>query len=292
MIYPIFLGNPRFSISGFCLVASFFWAGIAWGYSSGPPDGVAGDPPLYNNCTLCHTSFPVNSGDGTLQFTNLPSEYKPDSTYTLTINLSDPGQSRWGFEMTVIFSDGNQGGVLAPANPTMVQISQGPGNQRDYVKHTSLGTQVGHPSGTWDILWTSPPADSGPVDFYLAGNAANNSGTNSGDYIYAISASVPEQIVGIAENPPILPESHVLLSAFPNPFNPTISLNLSGAPAGQIRFEILNISGQTLRDFTTTGQETSELTLPLNLADLPSGSYFVRAVYPGGSVMVPIIKVK
>ena len=41
----------------------------AWAFSSGPPDGIAGEPPLQSDCTLCHTSFDVNSGDGALDLT-------------------------------------------------------------------------------------------------------------------------------------------------------------------------------------------------------------------------------
>ena len=44
---------------------------LVWSYSSGPPDGVAGDPPGNVSCTQCHATYPLNSGSGTLQILNL-----------------------------------------------------------------------------------------------------------------------------------------------------------------------------------------------------------------------------
>ncbi len=44
--------------------------------SSGPADGKTGAPGE-GLCTECHTSFPVNSGDGSLQIVGLPTPYSP-----------------------------------------------------------------------------------------------------------------------------------------------------------------------------------------------------------------------
>jgi hypothetical protein len=160
-------------------------------FSSGPPDGYAGDPPLYNYCTACHTSYPLNSGDGVLEILGLPTFYLPGSTYVITVHITDPGQVRWGFELTVIDTAGTRGGFIAPLDSLYVQVSQGA--DRDYAKHTLLGTFPGQSEGLWSIMWTAPSQGTGRVEFYLAGNAANNNGNPYGDYIYAVNYQVEEQ---------------------------------------------------------------------------------------------------
>jgi len=261
--------------------------GTCWSYSSGPPDGVAGNPPLYVNCTFCHNSFAVNSGDGTLQLLNLPAEYEPDMEYTITVSISDPGQSRWGFEMTVLDASLATGGSLTAPDATS-QVSPGP---PQYAKHTAAGTQIGEPSGEWDITWTAPSAGTGTVDFYLAGNAANNNLLNTGDYIYTITTSVTE-VLGINDPKIVSPESPVLVSAYPNPFNPVVSLNLNHLPAGEVNLSVIDVKGRVLQSLNLSSIGGTDLLIPLDLTNVPSGQYFIRTAYSGGTTITPIVKLK
>ena len=271
-------------------------AGTAWGYSSGPLDGYCGDPPNYNNCTACHNSYQVNSGDGQLQLLGLPPAYMPDSTYMLIIALVDTGQiqHRWGFEMTAVLNNGDQGGTLAPDEPLFVQISEGPGAQRDYAKHTTLGTLEGSPAGAWVIVWTAPAAASDSVHFYLAGNAANGDGTNQLDYIYTTSVHVPEFVDGIAETPPVYqPATPVLIHAYPNPFNPDVALRLEGfAARDPVTIEIYNLLGNRLEVLDLGPGNGQGLNLSLDLAYLPSGTYLVRALSGSRAAAVRLVKAK
>jgi hypothetical protein len=82
---------------------------------------------------------------------------------------------------------------LAVTDATNTQISVNVPLNRDYMKHTTAGTFPGTPTGhTWTMNWTAPAAGVGTVTFYLAGNTANNSGTNAGDYIFILNANVHE----------------------------------------------------------------------------------------------------
>jgi hypothetical protein len=175
----------------FHLLLSASIGSYLFAYSGGPPDGYAGDPPDFNNCTSCHSSFPPNSGDGVFDILGLPSKYVPGDTYEITVFLKDPGQSRWGFELTVIDSGGFEAGKLISLD-NFTQISEGPGNIRDYLKHTSSGTFPGADSASWVFKWIAPFQGTGVSHFYLAGNAANNNGSTSGDYIYVFDTAVPE----------------------------------------------------------------------------------------------------
>ncbi len=197
-------------------------------YSGGPPDGYAGDPPQYLDCTVCHSSFPVNSGDGELSIQGLPVSYMPGDTYLLQVVLRDPGQNRWGFELTAITVQGLQAGTFAVLN-NQVQISEQPGDLRDYVKQTASGTFFGDTIAHWSFLWIAPSVDVGPVQFFAAGNAANGNFNTAGDYIYTLS----DTLTNIQEQTsfPHLPS--VDFQVFPNPVVTMATVQIQGIPSSQ-----------------------------------------------------------
>jgi len=167
-------------------------------WSSGPADGFTGAPGE-NTCQFCHQHGP---GDGLLQLLGAPVEYQPNQTYNLTVSLEDPGQQRWGFELTAIDADGDGAGIFAITDPVNSQLSDNdPSTARDYVKHTSAGTYNGTIDGpvTWEFQWTAPGGDVGDVTFYAAGNAADGDGTPLGNYIYTTSASIGASSCGDAD---------------------------------------------------------------------------------------------
>ncbi|MCB2199473.1 choice-of-anchor D domain-containing protein [bacterium] len=177
----------RFAIA---FVALLTTVSMSFAFSGGPPQGRAGDPPGNANCTVCHSSFGVNSGDGSLTISEIL-EYEPGETYDLTVSLTDDGQSRWGFQ--AIPKDGSNAtaGALVISDGTNTQANG------DYINHTSTGTNAGSTTGnSWDFQWTAPAAGTGDVTFYVAGNAANNNFSTSGDYIYTISMTIPEAAGG------------------------------------------------------------------------------------------------
>jgi hypothetical protein len=172
------------------LIAVFVFAiGVTvWSFSGGPPDGRTGAPGE-GLCTDCHTSFPPNSGDGSLTLSGLPDYYEPSTTYALTVTLADSNQSRWGFELCAKFDDDQQqAGTITVTDATNTQSSESAGIT--YLKQTSAGTYNGQSHGPvfWSFDWTSPGAKvPGRVWFYVAGNAANGNNNNQGDYIYRIA---------------------------------------------------------------------------------------------------------
>jgi len=59
---------------------------------------------------------------------------------------------------------------------------------RDYVSHSYYGTGVGEEGGReWSFEWVAPPAATGRIAFYGAGNASNADGSKEGDRIYSPS---------------------------------------------------------------------------------------------------------
>jgi hypothetical protein len=165
---------------------------IVWAYSSTPPDDRAGNPPNTMTCKApgCHNTFDLNSGDGSLSIEDVPFAYVPGETYSVTITLSDPGQRRWGFELTALDADNQQAGTFVITDPTNTQLSDNGGTSPDFVKQTRTGSFAGISDGpiSWTFEWTAPSPAVGNVTFYAAGNAANNNGSTSGDYIYTAAA--------------------------------------------------------------------------------------------------------
>lgn len=161
---------------------------------TGPHNVYANNPPNYLNCTQCHNSYPLNSGDGSYYLTGLPAEYVPGQAYDITVNLEDPDQQKWGFQLAMQLEDNSQGGSIVLPDPLLMQnfwLMPGIG-----VMHTEAGNYAGtfHASPGWEVEWTAPDAGSGTVTFYGSGNAGNNRSATAGDYIYTLEVAVPEYV--------------------------------------------------------------------------------------------------
>ncbi|MBD3257027.1 hypothetical protein GF377_01245 [candidate division GN15 bacterium] len=172
---------------GLVLIAST----MAVAFSGGPPPARTGAPGDAD-CTGCHTSFPLNSGDGLLTVT-APATYITGQTYTISVDLRDPGQERWGFQITALDAADQPAGTLEPIDSARTQKQTSGG--REYVNHTSTGTDDGTPdiAPGWIVQWTADNGVSGDVTFYCAGNAANSADGNQGDFIYTTSVNVTEE---------------------------------------------------------------------------------------------------
>jgi len=175
----------------FPVIALLFCGTLVMAFSSGPPDGRTGGPGESNCTVACHSSFALNSGPGTLVLT-APPNYSPNDTLTISVALSQTGQLRWGFEVTVLDTNDAPVGAMVVTDAPRTQISTDITTMREYIKHTSTGTDNGTPDTApgWSFDWIAPVSDVGPVTFYIAGNAANGNLFNTGDYIYTTSTTV------------------------------------------------------------------------------------------------------
>jgi uncharacterized protein (TIGR03437 family) len=168
-------------------------------FREGPPTGVTGAP-SESNCTECHFGGGPNTGGGTLSITGLPATYTAGQEITVTVTISQPGRSRFGFELTAINDGGSAAGTISVTDSTRTQEQVGP-NGRMYILHTAAGTNpTGPGTNSWSFKWTAPATSTGKVTFYTASNAANNDGAQTGDLIYTTSASINP---GQAAQPPV-----------------------------------------------------------------------------------------
>lgn len=185
----------------------------ALGSGTGADTGYSGAPGD-ETCTACHGNGTVNSGPGNVRVAFPESSWTPGQKYRLQATITDPNARRWGFQLVARRASDparQQAGTLASSDGnTQVKLVAG----FQWITHTANGTRPGS-SGptTFEFDWTAPAAGAGGVTFYVAANAANNSGTaDVGDRIYASSLTVPE---ATATDPaPALRSSQPVLPSF------------------------------------------------------------------------------
>ena len=260
---------------------------LALAYSSGPPDGVTGAPGQ-GTCVQCHTSFPLNSGNGAFSISG-PDEYESGQVYPITVTLQDPGQQRWGFEITPLDK-----GTIQITDATNTQSSFSGGNR--YVKHTSTGTHDNTPDGptSWTFNWTAPSIDEGEVTFYAAGNASNSGDGNNGDYIYTAQFVTQPST---ALTPRVEPLDFALLSVTPNPFNPSAEIRYRLDTEGEARLEVYDLGGRLVSRLSEGRQSAGEHAARWNgmtLSGRPaaSGVYLARLEMQGQVQAVRLLLVK
>jgi hypothetical protein len=251
-------------------------AGLVQAYSSGPPNARTGAPGE-GDCTGCHSSFPLNSGLGTLSVSGVNGSYEAGQMYELVVGLDDPDASRWGFEITIIGEDGMAIGTVGNLNGhTQISVTA----TRDYVKQTSAGTQNGVTGGVvWPVRWTAPPEGSGDATIYMAGNAANGNGSTSGDRIYTASETWTEGIVSGAPLPTAA--AAVLRPNYPNPFNPRTTIAYELANPQSVRLSIYTLDGRLVKHLEDGLRAEGAHEIHWNGLDdrgmaVPSGTYFYR----------------
>ncbi|NNE68620.1 MAG: hypothetical protein HKN33_18790, partial [Pyrinomonadaceae bacterium] len=171
-------------------------------FSSGPPASHTGAPGE-QTCTVCHfggdqlKASKFLGGNG-IVIGGLPTAYVPSTAYVLTATLThtqSPNNTMYGFQLTAVEGTGSTPGAFSLTHmPGQMQIVPGDPPtfvNRSYIQHTISGTvPAANGSKTWQFTWTAPSTDVGPITFHAAGNAADQSGDETGDIIYVTSATV------------------------------------------------------------------------------------------------------
>lgn len=176
---------------------------LVYAFSSGPPAGVTGAP-QEQTCVVCHNSFGLNSGTGTVTI-NTPASYQPGQTYQITVQdqTTDQSRRRWGFQLTVLTGSNAKAGQLQATSLTNLLTNEGPGFGRDYIEHNQQGTFQGQTgTASWTFPWVAPATDVGPVTFYVATNMANGDGSNQGDFIFTQTKTI--SAASVTTGPPVI----------------------------------------------------------------------------------------
>lgn len=217
-------------------------------------DGKAGrtGSPGEFDCTGCHTSFPVNTGGGsiTISSPNLTNwQYIPGQVYQIDVTVAKTGVPLFGFGFESLRSTGANAGTFTITNTAETQLKNANinGNNRSNVVHKENGglTMDSH---TFSFNWTAPATNIGNITFYTAGNAGDNQGDSLGDYIYKTSRVVTPTAVGI--NAPIFKDG---VNIYPTPVSTELNITCN---------ELKKLTSVTIADLKGNVVYTHKLTNP------------------------------
>ncbi|OFY85080.1 MAG: hypothetical protein A3F72_04865 [Bacteroidetes bacterium RIFCSPLOWO2_12_FULL_35_15] len=158
-------------------------------YSTGEPDYTGSPADGGADCTSCHSGI-VNTGEGSVTIASSPSlatGYAAGADYTISITVAKAGQTAFGFGFEALKSGNTDGGILSAINAgSQSLVGTGPTNM------VHNGSGIGTGTFTFTFNWKAPAASTGTVTFYAAGNASDDDGTSSGDFVYTTSLVVNE----------------------------------------------------------------------------------------------------
>ncbi len=213
--------------------------------------GAPGDETNTNGtartCGFCHTSTNISS-TVSIRLINAAgdtvSNYLPGQQYTALVRVNGAGMvNGYAFQMIALRNADTTDldGFLDQGtnNYKLATIANG----RTYAEHDNISNTDG-----FAVRWVAPPAGTGPVTFYAAGNAVNRNGTSTGDGASIASVQIPESTVsGIAEGA----DAIASVKVFPNPIAQSAQLEINPRKAGNYRLQVLDQQGRRIY-FTET----------------------------------------
>lgn len=231
-------------------------------YPTGSPGGRSGSPgDGGHTCTDCHAGTSIAQEVLIYSPELMMSGYSAGQTYNMFVIGYDENAVKYGFEATAEDNSNNKVGTFTPGFGGFTQTIL---NAKS-ITHTLLGTTPIADTGTvWMFQWTAPAELAGDINFYVAVNAANGNGNNSGDQIYT-SSFMTTPATGVSEKRNLLS-----WSVFPNPSNGNVTFKNTESVKNKT-LSILNIAGQLVSQ-----QEILNDIQSLDLSSLEKGVYFVR----------------
>jgi len=156
---------------------------LAFARSSGAPPTFSGAPGELD-CTICHSDYALNSGNGVPEIVAGP-WYRPGQTLPFQVRFAANPGMRNGFEIAAL--TGGPGTYLygfAPVDNTTQSMGNPTPNQ--YLTHTFDG----HMLSSWQATFTVPNPAPRAFTFYAAFNQANGDQWLTGDYIHTRSRTL------------------------------------------------------------------------------------------------------
>lgn len=229
-------------------------------YHAGSPGHKTGSPGDGNNCTQCHAGSAVQS-TGWIE-SSIPVEgYVPGSVYQVIVHGSHAGAQRYGFEMTSEALGNSKKGAFQVTDNARNQLVDAQGTA---ITHTDGGISPVNDSASWSFNWVAPDAGTGAVNFYLAVNAANGNGNNTGDVIYLSSISVTEEI---AES--ITQSEASSFSVYPNPARESVFVEINDAAK---EISLMNASGAVIQSYRADASRNQKL----DISGISPGVYYIK----------------
>jgi hypothetical protein len=90
----------------------------------------------------------------------------------------------------------------------------------------------------------------------------------------------------------VVPNSFILSQAFPNPFNPSTTINLHLENDGLVKVSVFNLAGKEVVQLTNQFVEAGVHSMTWDANDNPSGVYLIRAEMNGATSVQKVILLK
>jgi uncharacterized protein (TIGR03437 family) len=179
---------------------------LVWAYDSGPDpnsEGGPGGPAAACAQSGCHTGTAVNAGGGKVEL-QFPDglTYTPGQKQRIKLVITDASARNYGYQLSARLASNEtrgQAGTFSTAGTNQLILCQDgraraasgtcpTANPLEFFEHSRPST-----SNTIEFDWTPPATAAGNVRFYVAGNAANSDGRNTGDKIYTANFTLTPQ---------------------------------------------------------------------------------------------------
>ncbi|MCB0697483.1 MAG: T9SS type A sorting domain-containing protein [Chitinophagaceae bacterium] len=216
--------------------------------------GAAATGTISVNLVEKSTSMPVTNG-----------EYKPGSTYIVTLASTATGATKYGFIAMFSTPSNTQAGTLANATSAKTKITAK--SSFLVAEHSSPMSPV---AGFFGAVfeWTAPAKGTGDVTVNVAVNNCNGNGSADAGDTYNLGTATfkegaPASVYDI--------NGGITVSAYPNPAANTLNVAISNTSANSYQYAIYNINGAV----SAKGQLYNNIN-SIDITALPAGINFLK----------------
>lgn len=242
------------------------------------------------NTSGCHTGNAVNETGGSVTIdcpTMTNWKYVTGQTYTVNVTVERSGINLFGLGFEALTPAGANAGSFVITNTTQntTKSANISGTLRTSVVHKLNGGASSN-SHTFSFNWVAPSSDIGPVTFYVAGNAANANGSDTGDFIYTASQVVNSPSTGEFENQKNVPT----FTVNPNPATEVIRIAYQLQQKSDVFIKLISLTGQIVYNQSIPQQSAGNQIQPLQVNnEIPKGVYFVELTIDNHSFTQKVI---
>jgi hypothetical protein len=251
-------------------------------------------------CTGCHSGS-ANSGPGNINYLigNGTSTYSPNELFAIVFSMDEEDINQFGFQTVALKASNNSNAgtfTITDSVNTRLIADDHNGSDRIYVGHTECGADADPPGSIqWSFDWQAPGSYVGDIKFYFSSLATNHSHTTSDDHTYTQVITLVSNEVGLGvmnEKGYIgLPDDFQLISAYPNPFNSTTTINCALPIASKVSLKVYTLQGKEVATIVNSRLNTGYHALVWNASNQSSGLYIVKMV-PGNFNTQKLIIIK
>ena len=277
------------------IIGAALCSAVVWANSSGAPGGRAGVPGEGGTCFAagCHSSpTPLNGGGGNVAVTlSGGTTYTPGVAQTVTVTITDSAARVYGMQAAARLASGSstQAGSFRVLTDRLqvecwstdfLRVAPKPttgcaaATPLEYITHTRA-----EPGNTFTFEWTAPATANGNIIVYVASNAANGNGSNSGDRIYSTTVTLTP-VVQVSNRPVVRATDGVLVAG------DFYSQSKNIAPGAWVEIRGNNFYSGDLRiwqggDFTGINAPTTLEGVSVTVGGKPAFMYVLVAARPG-----------